>query len=366
MRALNLVGPINTSGYGIVAFHLLHELADLGVEVALFPTEGGKFPDLELDLGAVMQVKKAVSRQAVYPLDAPCLRITPEFNLTLFAGRGPRAGLCFFETDAFSERDKHHLGALDRLLVPSDWARSVVEASELRGLPASVVPMGVDRSVFAESDVPAADETVFLHVGKWEHRKGQDFLLEAFARAFSPGDAVRLDLLCDNPYLGPRNQEWMAECRRSPMADHIRILPRVASARAVAERMQAADCGVFPARAEGWNLELLETMSCGKTVIATDYSGHTAFATPDNCRLIHIDRLERAVDVRYHQLYGRDKIGRWAHLGEPQLEQTVEHLRAVHRAKQEGRSLHNAAGLETARQHTWERSARRIAEALSL
>lgn len=366
MGALNLVAPINSSGYGIVAFNLLRAFAEEGVDVSLFPTEGGAFPDLQLSLTSIKLLKTAVSRQALYPLDAPCLRLTPEFSMTLFAGRGPRAGLPFFETDTFSERDLHHLGSLDHLLVPSEWARSVVDASTLRGPRVSVVPMGVDQQIFQEREIPVGEETVFLQVGKWERRKGQDFLLEAFSRAFVPGDPVRLDLMCHNPYLEDRNEEWVARCRESPMADHLRILPRVAGADAVAKRMQAADCGVFPARAEGWNLELLEMMACGKTVIATDYAGHTAFATPDNCRLIDVDRLEPAVDERYHQIYGRDKIGRWAHLGRAQLEQTVEHLRAVHAAKQAGRSLRNIAGLETAREHTWQRCADTVAEALGI
>ena len=50
-----------------------------------------------------------------------------------------------------------------------------------------------------------------------------------------------------------------------------------------------ADCGLFPARAEGWNLELLEMMACGKQVIATNYSAHTEFCTKENSILIESD-----------------------------------------------------------------------------
>ncbi len=366
MRTLNLVTAVSSSGYGTVGLNLLKALDRAGCEVALFPADGGAFRDLHLSLPEVMLVRAGMRRRTMFPLDAPCLRITPEFDMTLFAGHGPRAGLPFFETDAFTPAEMHHLGGLDHLLLPSHWAKEVVEASSLRGPRVAVVPLGVDREVFSEAGGGQGRETVFLHVGKWERRKGQDVLLEAFSRAFEPKEPVRLELMCDNPLLGTRNQEWVAQCRRSPMAERIRMLPRVATAREVAARMQSADCGVYPARAEGWNLELLEMMSCGKTVIATDYSGHTAFATPDNCRLIEVERLEPAVDERFHQIYGRSKIGRWAHLGNAQLSQLIEHLRAVHRQKQEGRSLANPAGVETASAHSWARSAAAILEALGV
>ena len=76
--------------------------------------------------------------------------------------------------------------------------------------------------------------------------------------------------------------------------------------------------------------------------------------------------LEPAVDERYHQIYGNQKIGRWAHLGSSQLEQAVEHLRAIHRARQESGTLTNPAGIRTAQRLSWESSAATVAEVLSI
>ena len=364
MSALNLVTSISSSGYGVVGVNLLEALETVGCEVALFAIDTTAYRELHLDLSRVMRIQAALRRQARFDPDAPCLRITPEFDMALFAGRGPRAGLTFFETDRLSDRDRRHLGWLDHLLVPSAWARETAVADGLDGPRITVVPMGVDRAIFHEGEASRDGETVFLHVGKWERRKGQDFLLEAFERAFAPSDPVRLELLCDNPLLGDRNREWKDRCLRSSMAERIRLVPRVGSAREVADRMRAAHCGVFPSRAEGWNLELLEMMSCDKPVIATDYSGHTAFADSDNCRLISIDHLEEAVDERYSQIYGRRKIGRWARLGAAQMEQLVFHLRAVHQARCDGAELRNPEGVATARRHTWRRTAEVVLAAL--
>ncbi len=40
--------------------------------------------------------------------------------------------------------------------------------------------------------------TVFLNVGKWEYRKGHDFILEAFNKAFEPEADVLLVMHCYN------------------------------------------------------------------------------------------------------------------------------------------------------------------------
>jgi glycosyltransferase involved in cell wall biosynthesis len=119
--------------------------------------------------------------------------------------------------------------------------------------------------------------------------------------------------------------------------------------------MSEADCGVFPARAEGWNLELLEMMSLGKQVIATNYSAHTQFCTPNNCHLIHTAELEPAYDGVF---FGNDSVGNWARLDNDQLDQLVERMRAVHKNPHEP----NTTGIETAQVFSWERAARRIVD----
>lgn len=360
---LHLVTVLNGSGYGLVGLNLLRALEGAGQEVCLFPRPQDGFP-LQLSIDDVVLVRSAIARQQFFDLNAPCVRLASEFDMGLFAGRGPHCGLSFFETNSFTRRERHHLGSLDLLLVPSGWAEDVA-CREGVAARVAVVPMGVDRNLFHEGSAARAEgPTRFLHVGKWERRKGQDVLLRAFECAFEPGDPVRLSLMCHNPFLGDRNEEWMAEVRRSPMAAHIEFLPRVSGLEELAQTMRSCDCGVFPSRAEGWNLELLEMMSCGKAVIATNYSAHTEFAKVDNCRLVDVDSLERASDPRWMTLYSKQKTGEWAHLGDAQLEQLVEHLRDVHRLAQAGQLGVNEAGIETARRFSWYKSAVALIRAL--
>jgi glycosyltransferase involved in cell wall biosynthesis len=203
--------------------------------------------------------------------------------------------------------------------------------------------------------------TVFLNVGKWEVRKGHDVLAEAFGKAFAPADDVRLELLPGSPFsTAEESRQWADAYFDSALAEKVRILERVPTQREVAAVMARADCGVFPYRAEGWNLGLSEMLAMGKTVIATHYSAPTEYLSPGNARLIEIDRLEDAVDGKW--FHGD---GQWAELGDAQVEQLIEHLRAVHRLKRSGQLRPNAAGRDTMARFTWEATVRCIADGLA-
>jgi glycosyltransferase involved in cell wall biosynthesis len=230
-----------------------------------------------------------------------------------------------------------------------------VDAAKIR-----VVPLGVDRSVFHEgvvADRLDPDTTVFFNVGKWEVRKGHDLLCSAFNRAFGRSDKVALRLLTYNQYLGEAgNAEWAARYKGSKLGDRITIYPKLPTQADVARFMMAGDVGVFPARSEGWNLDLLEALSLGKHVIATDYSAHTEFCGPHNAALIPVREMVPANDGWW--FHGE---GTWA---DPDEDVLVEHMRAAHRLKQAGGSLANAAGIATAKALSWENAAARLAEAV--
>ena len=136
-------------------------------------------------------------------------------------------------------------------------------------------------------------------------------------------------------------------------------MPRLATQREVAALLADCDCGVFPSRAEGWNLGLLECMSVGLNVIATDYSAHTEFVEP--CELpAGAHRRDRAAARRANC---SGATGNWAKLGPSQMEQMVHHLREVHRLKQEGSLPRNDAGIATAKEFTWRRTAEAVLRA---
>ena len=343
------------TGYGVAGAQLLHALQRQRIPVAYFP-----IGPVDTSLTDNPTLRTALEAQGSYRTDVPSVRLSQQFDLAQHIGRGPRVGFTIFELDTFTARELHHLRSQDALMVCSDWARQVCLENGVTSLPIHVVPLGVDRAVFHEQVTPARTfkETTFLQVGKLEPRKGQLELLRAFEAAFTPKDNVRLVLVCGNPFLTREQLEALLKpFRKSPMAAKITLLTEeLPSQREVAAWMAAADCGVFVARAEGWNLEALEMLAMGREVIATDYSAHRQFLDPENAKLIRIDALEPAA--------GGAAIGRWAAWGTAQHEQLVMQLRAVHALRQSDGRQRNVAGLATATQFSWDASASAMVRAL--
>jgi hypothetical protein len=288
--------------------------------------------------------------------DAPCLNIWHQFRLSKTIGRGKYVAFPIFELDSFNPEELHHLTYPDHLVVCSEWAKNIIYKAGIK-TPTDVVELGVDTSVFHPVRPEAPNRNfVFLNVGKWEVRKGHDILVEAFNQAFTPQDKVELWMMTTNRFLTEQEAgDWERLYLHSPMgrAEKIMLIPWLKSQLDVVRVMQAADCGVFPARAEGWNLELLEMMACGKPVIATNYSAHTQFCNPENCSLIQIDNNEIAYDNKW--FFGQ---GEWAELGPDQLEQLVHHMRTI----ASGGPGISKKGVETAKHLSWSRAADKLQE----
>lgn len=348
-NAFSFLAPFCRTGYGIVGAHVLRELLQLDVPVAYFPLGA-----VDRSIVHIPDLDHALQRQGAYEDAAPSVRLSQQFDLALHVGRGPRIGFPIFELDKFHSNERHQLERQDRLMVTSTWARDVLLENGIWRTPIDIVPLGVDRAVFHEqlrSSAPATTDTVFMSVGKLEPRKGQLELLRAFESAFSPRDPVRLVFVCHNPFVDSATFKTMLKpFHQSKMASRITITTTpFATQRELALYMMSADCAVFPVRAEGWNLEALEMLSLGKTVIASNCTAHTAFLTDENAKLIHIDTMEESVRGEHR--------GRWASWGTRQHEQLVAQLRDVHARRQHGELEVNTAGVRTAKVHSWTASA---------
>ena len=358
---INLLAPICRTGYGVVGLNLLVSLTRQGHRVALFPRGSVETPPEHAAC-----VKAAHERQAFYNPDAPSVRLAQHFHLFEHVGRNLHCGFPIFELNRFVKAEVHHMRCMDRLLVCSHWAQGILLEHGLSQDQIRVVPLGVDTTVFSpETETVSSNEmkdTIFCSVGKFEKRKGQDILIEAFNLAFEPGDSVQLIVHGWNAMLDQAaNQAWAERFKTSKMGGAITVTAGPLTSQAeVAGLMRLADCGVFPARAEGWNLELLEMMALGKAVIATHYSGHTEFVRPDNCRLIPVGDLELAEDGMAFRSQGN-----WAKLGREQVDSLVGHLREVHHQKQSGQLRRNEAGIAMAQKLSWDNTAQSLIRAFA-
>ena len=327
---INLSCPVNQLGYGVTGLNIAKSLHELKHSIALYV-----IGDIEVPEDYHEDIKQMIANSRMPDWNAPSIRIWHQHDMAQFVGNGDKYGFPIFELDNFMDLEIHHLSYLDYWFVTSEWAKSVMveQLKPIRGEDevkekTSVIPLGVDRSIFRES-VSHRKETIFYNCGKWEIRKGHDVLIKAFNEAFNEDDEVELWMMCDNPfYSEEENFKWERLYRTSKLGEKVRIIPRQKSQQEVYNIMSQTDCGVFPSRGEGWNLELLEMMSSGKSVIATNYSSHTEFCNSDNCMLVEVPEKEEAMDGKWFRGQGK-----WAKIDEKQVTELAEEMRKVHEKK---------------------------------
>jgi len=354
---INIISPINQLGYGITGLNIVKNLST-NVGVSLFMI--GQ-PQVTNNNDASI-ISSCINNSKFFDYNAPCIKIWHQHDMAQFVGKGLHIGFPIFELDTFNNIEKHQLNSLDKIFVCSNWAKKVIlDNIKIDKNKVHVIPLGVDTDIFKPYDMPTNETTKFFNCGKWEIRKGHDILVDWFNSAFTQSDNVELYMMCENPFLSKEEEkEWNNLYKNSKLGSKIHLISRKNTQEEVYNIMTQMHCGIFPSRAEGWNLELLEMMSCGRPVITTDYSAHCEFCNDNNSFLINVfDKKEKAYDGKWFHGYGN-----WAELTESCKDQAINYMREIHNINQStGLSL-NSEGITTAKKFTWKNTTRRILDVL--
>lgn len=345
---MNIIAPINQLSYGLVSWNIMKEL-DLLTNISFFEIiDRSSQPTQE----QVPFLRKWIKNAQMFDPYEPCLRIWHQNDMAKRVGKAKLIGWPIFELNGFSSLEKHHLSTLDEIIVCSEWAKSIV-LGNVSTKKCHVVPLGVDTSIFYNRNT-TLNKYVFLNIGKMEYRKGHDLIIAAFSDAFNKNDNVELWLSWDNPFPNCNKNYWINLCKSSKLSSKIKFIPRLETQEELSLLANQASCGIFPSRAEGWNLPLLEMMACGKPVIATNYSAHTEYCNTDNSFLVDCE-LEPAKDNEWPQFDGTFE---W---GKPNYDQLVEHMRYVYN----NNIRNNIEGEKIANKLSWASSARKVLDAVN-
>jgi hypothetical protein len=352
MKNLNLVCPINNLGYGISSYNIWKNLRDL-CRISLFPI-GNVSLENHWDKETIIE---DIKNQINYNKDSTCLKIWHANDLLMKPhGCGLYATYSFFETNKVSKNDLIGYNISDMIITPTSWAKNILIDHGINSDKIKVSNPGVDLSIFDHNLLidkeEKSEDYIFLNIGKWEIRKGHDILIHLFNQAFDQKDNVKLLMINTNPFLSDKeNQQWQNLYKNSKLGNKIYTLPRVSSQKDIAKIIQMSDCGIYPARAEGWNNEAIETMAMNKPIILTNYSGHTEYATHNNSFMIDIDNYETAEDGKF--FHGD---GEWAKLDYKALDQAIYYMKYVYKNKVTA----NPEGLKTAQRLTWNKTAKEL------
>ena len=218
--------------------------------------------------------------------------------------------------------------ALPTIWTVSHWGRQVMIDNGLEADKVHVIPEGTDSTIFNPGTAPIPGLSKFpgfkfLHVGKYEDRKGSELLIRTFDKRFHDQDDVYLVLLAHNPFIDGFDINQTVDLLNLRARHKILCVSPLRDNRQVAALMFSCDAAVFPFRAEGWGLPIIESMACGLPSIVTNYSAPTEYIHKDNSYLLNY----RLVDIE--QPYFQSKDGNYGQWAEPDIDHLVSLMEEV-------------------------------------
>ncbi|GJD12570.1 hypothetical protein Gasu2_66450 [Galdieria sulphuraria] len=227
----------------------------------------------------------------------------------LFETAKYRVGRTVFETDRLPDEWAEHCNnEVDEVWVPTQFNVKTFSGSGVKPDMLQVLPQTVDTKTFSDPSItprprpPECLESdfIFLSVFRWGGRKGTEFLLEAFLREFSPDDSTCLVVLTATHkmktnatyYHGLIHQFANDLGITSAIRPRIAVLEPSLSNQDMPGLYAMADAFVLASRGEGWGRPYTEAMMMNVPVIATNWSAHTEFITPETGYLIEVEKLD--------------------------------------------------------------------------
>ena len=205
---------------------------------------------------------------------------------------GPKIAYNVWESTLQPEQFFKKLLEFDQLWVPTTWQR---DCSIGQGFPAArvkIIPEGIDGNKFCpgESDIDLTqlrkEEFNFVLFGRWDNRKSTTEIIRAFLNEFKVEEPVNLYLHIDNPW-GERidgfktTQERMVHYGFDPKHKRLILLHGLENADKddlYINYLRNANCFVSCAKAEGWNIPLIQGISVGTPTISSNYGAQLDFA----------------------------------------------------------------------------------------
>jgi glycosyltransferase involved in cell wall biosynthesis len=295
----NVIGYLKGEfGVAEAARSLIRAAATTDIELALINIDAAETARAE-DL----RMADRIGDTAPHPVNILC--VNADQTELVMAVLGPRitdhhynVGVWFWELGKFPDAWQGSIASVDEIWTASHFVEQSVAGATTK--PVRTVRLAVDarpsrdysRSEFGLPE----DRFLFLFsfdFASYVSRKNPVATIDAFRTAFPKGDEhVGLVLKSTN---GSRDPESLRQLEAAINGDgRIRVLDRFLSRDEVFGLESVVDSYVSLHRSEGFGLGLAESMSLGKPVIGTAYSGNMEFMDGRNSCLVGY----RLVDVR--------------------------------------------------------------------
>ena len=297
---IRLIGQANDSGIGTHFQHYAHAIRQISGLDSL--VELIDFKDHE----AIIK-----SANESTPADINISFVCADLNNVY---RGSNINWSVFESTVIPEKI---LAVMNRhsLWIPSEWGRKIAIENGIHSNQIEIVPEGVDNNLFHPYFKPNKDKFRFLLIGKYEMRKSMDESIDAFAQVFGNNPDIELVIKSDF-FKDPELKKIELENKiASTGVNNIKLIWGYQTVTQISNLYRSCDIFLFPTKAEGWGLPLIEAAACGLPLITTYYSGQTEFIQDIKSSCILVDyQLEPINCKEYQNFYPApdNNFGKWA------------------------------------------------------
>ena len=304
---IRLYGQRNHLGVGI----FFSELSDALKSIYYIGNKIEEIDPFNLDQLNTALSKANISDVNVWFWQHPAIQVAKGINICW----------AIFELEKLPESYLAYLNDYaDLIWVPSLWAYEVLVTNGIDRKLIDVVPGGVNSNFFhpylrKPPPIERAMPFKFLAIGKHEERKGFRQLLEAFKDTFQNSSEVLLLIKGDFHLKHQEKKDQLNDLIKSYGLKNVKTYWGDWTQDLMIGLYNYADAFIYPSRAEGWGLPLIEAVACGLPVATTFYSGQTEFLGPIRGKFLEIDyQLEKIVDAEFLSYWPPSKLGygRWA------------------------------------------------------
>ena len=346
-KGVMYVGQYGTSGYAIAARGYICDFIMKGIPVSWTPL---KFDDSEMsDDNYYNVMAKTVLNKPLPEVSTIILHCTADLwpkykedNTEAFAHRNV-IGYTVWETSALpTDWAKHINECVSEVWCPSAYNEQVFKSSGVT-IPVRVVPHiflksdlpnrchVVLKSCAREDIVPDPNVYTFYSISEFNERKNVPALLEAYCKAFTKKNNVRLVLKIHYQTYSPSNVKFCISKVTNVLgkySDHapVLLLSSNLSELELLAIHSLGDCCVSMTRSEAFGLTLFDAVNYGKKVIVPGYGGHVDYLGSTYAGLVDYTLEDVSGMENFSHGYYMQGNQQWA---KPNIDHAVSLMRKV-------------------------------------
>ncbi len=261
-------------------------------------------------------------------------------------------GYYIFEYTKIPKPFVQEMNKLDGICTASKWGVQTLKDNGVK-VPCYIVHGGVsDRFKYMDRNQGDTDIFRFLHIGKAENRKGTELLIKSFVKAFGGNPSIRLTLSIDNPHI--KDFDSALYIYGQTDVGNIDPIHFVAD---INELYKKHDCAIFPTRAEGIGLPIIESMGTGLPVIVSDKTGMSEYINKENAIVLEDTEKVPVYDKMFFPNAG--EFGEW---DSPKEDELIDKMRWVYKNYNEAKTIGNNAAKWIKENYTWDLAATKFIE----